>query len=84
MRTKEIKISFTLKSPTLFLKIKKRNKKEFIPDIEVAKAIPPILKGNMNIEFRTIFVTKARNEIFMGVTVSLSAKKQDCRTLVAP
>jgi len=84
IRKEETRISFTPKSPSLFFKSAKRMKKVTMPEIEVAKARPAIFKGNMSIVFKIILRMSAREAIFVGVTVSLSAKKQDCRILFAP
>ena len=67
-----------------FFRIKNKKRKEIIPEIEVAKASPPILSGNINSAFKIIFKPKARPAIFVGVTVSLRAKKQDCNIFEPP
>lgn len=84
IRRKELIMPLTLKGFSLFFKIKNRIKKEIMPEIEVAKARPPIFSGNISKEFKIIFRTKARAATFVGVTVSLRLKKQDCNILVAP
>ena len=84
MRIKENAILLISKSTSFFRNILKSIKKLIIPDIEVAKATPPIFKGNMKIEFRIILSSRAIPATFAGVTVSLSAKKQDCSIFVEP
>jgi hypothetical protein len=73
-----------LKSPIFLLRSIKRIKKEIMPEMEVARARPEIFKGNISTVFKIILRTSARNAILVGVIVSLSAKKQDCRILFAP
>ena len=84
MRKNDFNISCSPKPPRRLLRIKNKEKKEIIPEIEVAKANPPILSGNINSAFRTIFINRAKPAILVGVTVSLRAKKQDCNILVPP
>ena len=78
----EIKISFDLKSPIFFLKSLNKIKKATIPDIELAKAIPLTLSGNIRKEIRIIFNPKLIAAILVGVIVSLRLKKQDCNIFV--
>ena len=59
-------------------------KNVIIPDIDVAKARPASFKGNMSIVFKTIFRIKLKDAIFVGVTVSFKAKKQDCNIFLPP
>ena len=84
IRKNDFNILCSPNPPKRLLKIKNKNKKEINPEIEVAKARPPIFSGNINSAFRIIFINKAKPAILVGVTVSLSAKKQDCKILVPP
>lgn len=84
MRKKEEKISPELKSPSRLLKITNKIKNVAMPDSEVARAIPAILRGNISRVLKVIFIIKAANDTFVGVRVSLRAKKHDCKTLVEP
>ena len=52
--------------------------------MEVAKAKPPILSGNIKRALRTIFINRLSPAILVGVTVSLRAKKQHCNIFVPP
>jgi len=84
IRKKELTISLILKGRSLFLNIEKRKKKLIIPEMDVAKARPAIFMGNISRELKRILRMRAKKEIFAGVSVSLSAKKQACNTRVEP
>jgi hypothetical protein len=83
-RKNENNIFFSPKSPIRLLKIKNKTKNEITPEMEVAKARPPILSGNIKIKLKIIFNPKTKPAILVGVSVSLSAKKQLCNILVPP
>jgi hypothetical protein len=74
---KESTISFVLKPPSLLFKRTNKIIKLFIPDMDVANAKPPVCMGNINMKFKIIFIIKAIPATFVGVIVSLRAKKQD-------
>jgi len=84
MRRNEPDISFKLKSPIFFLRDRSNIKKVTTPDMEVANAIPPILRGNIRMEFKTMFMARLKADILAGVRVSLRLKKQACSILFAP
>ena len=84
IREKEMMITFMPNPWIFFLKRKNSIRKVFMPDIEVARASPLNFRGNIRIEFKIIFTSKAINDTCVGVTVSFKAKKQDCKILVAP
>ena len=84
IRTKEMSISLLLKACSFFCKTWYRIKAVIIPEIEVAKARPLNFIGNISAALSTIFITKETADTFAGVSVSLRAKKQDCRILVVP
>ena len=84
IRRKEENILRPPKPPKRLFRIKNNIKKVIIPEMDVDKARPPIFSGNIKIELNTIFITKAKNAIFAGVSVSLRAKKQDCNIFVPP
>ncbi len=83
-RKKEMSISLLLKACSFFCKTWYRIKAVIIPEIEVAKARPLNFIGNIRAMLRTIFIIKEITDTFAGVSVSLRAKKQDCRILVVP
>jgi hypothetical protein len=84
MRAKE-KDMFLMPNPPIFFR-NRINKiiNEVMPEMDVAKARPLILSGNISMEFKIIFVTKAMKAIFAGVIVSLRLKKQDWTIFVPP
>jgi len=55
-----------------------------VPEIEVANAKPLNFIGKIKIVFNIIFKINDKNDILVGVTVSLRAKKHDCNILFKP
>ncbi len=84
MRIKEKDILLMPKPPIFFRNLINKIINEVMLEIDVAKARPLILSGNISMEFKMIFKTKATNAIFVGVTVSLRLKKQDWIIFVPP
>ena len=84
MRTNEKAILRPPRPPSFFLNSQNKMKKVLMPDKEVARARPAILSGNIKRRFKTTLTASASPVTFVGVTVSLRAKKQLCNVRVAP
>ncbi len=84
MRLKEEIIGVIANGFSLSFNMENKTKNEIIPEIEVARAMPASFILNIKAKFRTTFIHNAKNETFVGVSVSFSAKKQDWVIFVAP